>query len=267
MDFEKELIDMIYNNNDDDEIEEDVVEDKHLNIITNIDSKDVKLASNNDGNENGTNNEEEDWRNVYTQKPTNKSKFKPKTSSKRSHNNNDNEDNDDKIHSTINIPKPRPNPSENQTEAAATDEPINTKQQSKTNSISKKENKEKNITLIKQTNDTTVEVYEAKITRPILSVYEYVDVHTKLAMFIDGHKSIKQFVDDVEINFTVNPAELAYHLLKEGKWDAVIDRGYEKVTYSRLKANPQWGEMIERYFEQQRNVYTHDLFEKLGLMD
>ena len=151
---------------------------------------------------------------------------------------------------------------DNQDAAAAIDEPINNTQQKKTNNIS---NKNKNITLIKQTNDKQVEIYEPHITRPILSIYEYVGVHTMLAKYIDAQSSIKQFIDDVEVNFTINTAELAFHLLKEGKWDAVIDRGYEKVTYSKLKHNKQWEDIIDRYFKQQREVYKNELFAPLGL--
>jgi len=124
----------------------------------------------------------------------------------------------------------------------------------------------KNITLQNLTNNTVVEEYEPKITRPTISIYEYAEIHTMLADFIEPHTSIKDFTDEVEIKGTVNPAELAFYLLKEGKWNAVINRGYEKVSFSKLKINKQWSDTIENYFKEQHETHKRELFEPLGLI-
>lgn len=127
-------------------------------------------------------------------------------------------------------------------------------------------NASKNVTIQKAGNDK-VTIYKPKLTRPILSLYEYVGVHTALAKFIDAQTSISQFVDDVEINGLVNPAELAFNLLREHKWDAVINRGYERVTYSQLRYNKQWEDMIARYFDEQHATYIRELYEPLKLIN
>ena len=126
--------------------------------------------------------------------------------------------------------------------------------------------KSRDITLQEITNDTKVETYEPKLTRPTISVFEYAEIHTMLADYIESHKSVKNFVDDIEIKGNVNPAELAFHLLKEGKWDAVIDRGYEVVSYSKLKINKQLEDTIANYFKEQHEVEKQELFEPLGLI-
>lgn len=125
---------------------------------------------------------------------------------------------------------------------------------------------QRNITLQKATDDSTVEKYDPVITRPILSIYEYAEVHTLLAEYLQDQRTIAGFTNDVEIRSNVSPVEVAFYVLKEGKWDATIDRGYEKVSYSRLKYNPQWASTIEHYFKQQHQIEKNELFQPLGLV-
>ena len=127
-------------------------------------------------------------------------------------------------------------------------------------------NHSRDVTFQKVTPDSTIEEYEPKITRPMLSIFEYAEVHTQLALFIESKKSIKDFIDDVEVKGNVNPAELAFRLLKEGKWKAQLNRGYEVVSYSKLKINPQWENMVDNYFKQQHETQKNELFEPLGLI-
>lgn len=124
----------------------------------------------------------------------------------------------------------------------------------------------KNITLHCVNNDAVVETYEPKITRPTVSIYEYSEIHTMLALYLDAQKSIANYTNEVEIRGNVNPVELAFHLLLEGKWDATLDRGYELVSYSKLKYNPQWQRTIEHYFNEQHEIQQNELFVPLGLM-
>ena len=132
-------------------------------------------------------------------------------------------------------------------------------------STDKHEHVQRDMTEQSLTNDLTVEKYEPKITRPTMSIFEYAEAHTKFAEFLSSEKSIRNYVDDVEIKGNVNPTELAFHLLKDGKWDATIDRGYELVSYSKLKINPQWEQMLQHYFDQQHTIQENDLFKPLGL--
>ena len=124
----------------------------------------------------------------------------------------------------------------------------------------------KDITLENLTSDKVIEVYEPKITRPIMSIYEYSETHTLLADYLESQKSIRNFTNDIEIKSTVNPSELAFYLLLEGKWDAIIDRGYEKVSYSKLVYNPQWKKTCEHYFKEQHIAQQKELFEPLQLV-
>lgn len=140
-------------------------------------------------------------------------------------------------------------------------EPTNENNDNKLHAHGDRNRTEKDITP-----NLTVEKYEPKITRPTMSIFEYAETHTKLAEYLASLKSIKNFVDDVEIHGNVNPTELAFHLLKEGKWDATLDRGYELVSYSKLKINPQWEQMIENYFNAQHKTQKEELFEPLGLI-
>ena len=125
---------------------------------------------------------------------------------------------------------------------------------------------QRDVTSQNLTKHTTIEKYDPKTSRPTMSIYEYAEAHTKLAEFIEKGKSVKQFTDDVEIKGNVNPTELAFHLLKEGKWDGTIDRGYDVVTYSRLEINPQWEEEVQNYFNAQHDIQRNDLFKPLGLI-
>lgn len=124
----------------------------------------------------------------------------------------------------------------------------------------------RDVTLQHVNNNAVVEVYDPVLTRPTLSIYEYSEVHTMLAEYLEDQKSIKNFTNDVEIRANVNPAELAFRLLLEGKWDATLNRGYEIVTYSRLKYNPQWEHTMEHYFNDQHKIQAEELFKPLGLL-
>ena len=136
----------------------------------------------------------------------------------------------------------------------------------KQNNDKNKKDKSYNITIEMATPNVVMEKYDPIITRPTMSINEYVRAHTQLAEFIRTNKSVKNFIKDVEIKCLSNPSEIAFYLLKEGKCDITIDRGYEKVSYSRLKINPQWESMSEHYFKQQHDVQLKEVFEPLELV-
>ena len=154
-----------------------------------------------------------------------------------------------------------------QTLSSNNEEPTTEEKQTEIKTVKPEDLKHnKNITLQNVNNDSVVEVYEPIITRPTISIYEYSEIHTMLGLYLDSLKSVGNYTDEVEIRGNINPVELAYHLLKENKWDATIDRGYEKVSYSKLKCNPQWGREIEHYLEDQHRIQREELFEPLGLI-
>ena len=128
------------------------------------------------------------------------------------------------------------------------------------------ENKEDNVNIINNTN-SVIETYSPNITRETLSLYEYVSVITKLAKYLNTLTNLDKYVDDVEVNQIINPAELAFNLLNDNKFDAIIDRGYEKVTFSKLKIKQQWKDTISNYFESQHDAIENEILKPLNLLD
>lgn len=113
---------------------------------------------------------------------------------------------------------------------------------------------------------TTMEVYYPKMTRETLSIYEYVGVITKLAKYLNSLTSLDKYLSDIEVNQVINPSELAFNLLNDGKFDAVIDRGYELVTFSVLKIKKQWKDTISNYFKNQHDTVEKEILKPLELL-
>lgn len=116
------------------------------------------------------------------------------------------------------------------------------------------------------TNAATMEVYYPKMTRETLSIYEYVGVITKLAKYLNSLTSLDKYLSDIEVNQVINPSELAFNLLNDGKFDAVIDRGYELVTFSVLKIKKQWKDTISNYFKNQHDTVEKEILKPLELL-
>lgn len=113
----------------------------------------------------------------------------------------------------------------------------------------------------------SIQIYHPHITRDIISVFEYANVVTKLAKHLQSLPSLEQYIPNVDTNQIIDPTELAFNLLEEGKWDAIIDRGYEKVTYSTLRVRQQWKDMLRNYFDQRRVTIENELLRPLKLLD
>lgn len=97
--------------------------------------------------------------------------------------------------------------------------------------------------------DSRIETFEAKVTRPILSKFEYVGCITSLANYLKNLKSISKYTEAVDCCILVNPSELAFRLLDQGKMDVVIIRNRsERVTFSKLHQNPLWREEVNNFF-------------------
>lgn len=105
----------------------------------------------------------------------------------------------------------------------------------------------------------------AQLTRPLLSKFEYASVITTLAKYLFTISDISKYIIDEELNSIISPCELAYRLLNENKFDAILDRGIERVHYSTLIKNPLWDSMIEDYFKNHNNSIQTELVEALGL--
>ena len=112
-----------------------------------------------------------------------------------------------------------------------------------------------------------VEIYYPKMTRETLSIYEYVGVITKLAKYLNSLTNLDKYLPDIEVNQIINPSELAFNLLNDGKFDAIIDRGYERVTFSVLKVKKQWKDTISNYFKNQHDTIENEILSPLDLLD
>lgn len=123
-----------------------------------------------------------------------------------------------------------------------------------------------NVKLHENNPKTEVEVYYPRMTRNTLSIFEYVGVITKLAKYLNSLTNLDKYLSDIEVNQIINPAELAFNLLNDGKFDAVIDRGYELVTFSTLKVKKQWKETISNYFKQQHETVEQEILKPLDLL-
>lgn len=125
------------------------------------------------------------------------------------------------------------------------------------------------ITDITATDASSVTTHVKKIakykpikTRKNMSKYELASTITKLANYLSTLDSLEQYVETTNINEFVNNAELAFHLLTEGKFDAVINRlGYEQVNFSQLSINPIWVETLENYFKRNREALRKYCYE------
>lgn len=113
-----------------------------------------------------------------------------------------------------------------------------------------------------------VEVYKPVITRETMSKYEFVRVITAVGKYLNSLPDISKYYKEIEVNSLINPLELAFNLVMEGKMNATLDRlGYEKVTFSELKINPLWIEIVKNYFEQRKKAEQKELIEPLMLLE
>lgn len=125
---------------------------------------------------------------------------------------------------------------------------------------------EENVKVTIVETDNEIETYEPRITRKQLSVYEYCRVITDLANYLYNTDNIDKYIDTIEIHNIVDPCSLAFKLLESGKFDAIIDRGYERVTYSKCTFNNIYLDLVRSYIEQQENNILNEIFKKLKLI-
>jgi hypothetical protein len=114
--------------------------------------------------------------------------------------------------------------------------------------------------------DVTIEKFKPKVTRDICSVFEFVRVVTDLANHLYTLPSIEKYIDGIEIKNIVEPCDLAYKLLRYGRFNAILDRGTERVTFSELHVDPFTYELVESYLAQQEDTRHKSFLEKLDLL-
>lgn len=112
----------------------------------------------------------------------------------------------------------------------------------------------------------TVPIYKPQITRPTMSKFEFVRVCTAAAKYLYSIPDLSKYVSATEINDIINPAELAFILIINGKLNATLDRlGYEKVTMSELKINPIWIDILKNYFNHRHQQEHKEILEAYGI--
>ena len=113
--------------------------------------------------------------------------------------------------------------------------------------------------------ETHMEIYKPVITRPIMSKFEYVGAITSLALYLRGLKSIAKYIEIVDCNSLINPSELAFHLLDQGKMNILIIRNRnEKVSFSELHINQLWREEIIEYFKNKNASMENEFYKVLS---
>lgn len=98
-----------------------------------------------------------------------------------------------------------------------------------------------------------------KLTRSNMSKYEFAATITKLSLYLNTLPSLEHYFNNtMSYNGYINPTEVAYTLLMNGNFDAIIDRlGYEKVSFSQLKINKQWCILLENYFKRNHEALVN----------
>jgi hypothetical protein len=127
-----------------------------------------------------------------------------------------------------------------------------------------------NISMKKIGADITIEsnvmqIYKPKITRSIMSIYEFVGTITKLADYLYHLDDLSNIIENENIDSYINHLELAWKLLKNKKYNATLNRYVENVSFSELDINPRWIEVIEHNFELHNNAFEEDVIKALGL--
>lgn len=103
-----------------------------------------------------------------------------------------------------------------------------------------------------------IEKYYPKLTGNTISRFEFCHVITQLAKYLESLADLSKYLDlkekeNEEISF-INPAEQAFNLLMNHKFDAILQRRNEKVSFSVLEIDPQDIDIIKWDFEQQHEV-------------
>lgn len=111
-----------------------------------------------------------------------------------------------------------------------------------------------------------MELIESKpvITRQKLSIYEYAGMLTQLSEYFMNIKDLDKYIDTPQINNIIDPCELAFKLLLEGKLDIQIERfGYETVLFSQCERDEMIEKEISNYLTARNKDRKETLIDKL----
>lgn len=115
-------------------------------------------------------------------------------------------------------------------------------------------------------NKETIRKYKPIITSKYISIYEYARLLTELSLLLFNQKSLSKYINTIEVKNIIDTNKIAYELLKNKVFDAVIDRGYEKVNFSELIVNPIWDNMIEQFLNEQEETINNTFMSMLQLL-
>ena len=116
-------------------------------------------------------------------------------------------------------------------------------------------------------NNAVIKDYKPLVTSKYISIYEYAKLLTDLSLFLFNQKSLSKYIDNIEVRNIIDTNKIAYELLKNGIFDAVIDRGYEKVLFSNLNINPLYNSMIEDFLNEQENNINNSFLSLIDMID
>lgn len=114
--------------------------------------------------------------------------------------------------------------------------------------------------------EQSVEVCKPMKTRAICSIYEYVAALTTLARSLQDMSSISKYIDVVKVDSLINPAQLAFELIRQKKQTVTFVRNYhggdtgERVSLSELYINPEWEHRLENYFADKSKSMDEELY-------
>jgi len=110
---------------------------------------------------------------------------------------------------------------------------------------------------------TKMKKYHPYKTRDHISLYEYARVVSALSKYINDLDNLEKYLKKDNYVTVINPCELAFQLLEEGVFDAILDRGIERVSYSTLRINPHWKKLLINDFRRHNRTLEEDLINKL----
>ena len=128
---------------------------------------------------------------------------------------------------------------------------------------------EKSMEYIEIVSPDSIKITEVKklkphISRVNMSKYEFAGVITKLALYLNTLSSIDDYIEEVQVNGFINNSQLAYKLLMNHKFDAILDRlGYEFVSFSELRINPLWCSLLEHYYARSNKSLEEQCYSQL----
>jgi len=101
-------------------------------------------------------------------------------------------------------------------------------------------------------------------TRNTISIFEYSRVLTALSRYLFDINDLSKYVKNENLSTIIHPCELAFNLLEEGVFDAILDRGIEKVSYSSLLVNKYWKKLLTNSFDKHNQSLRDDFLAKIN---